>query len=62
MSNNRQDKYEKIAKKAIKAVQGVLFDSGISEVEGMIILKLIATNLNKAIELYVGTIGNDKTS
>lgn len=53
MSNDRKDKQEKIAEKAIRAMQASLFESGITEVEAMIILRIITTKLEKALNAYV---------
>lgn len=56
--NTRKDKQEKIAEKAIRALQKELLMSSLTEVEAMIILRIITTKLEKALDSYVTNIND----
>jgi hypothetical protein len=53
MANTRQDRYETAATKAIKAIRGSLFESGLNELEAMTVIRVITSQLEKALKDFI---------
>lgn len=53
MANTRKDRYETAAQKAILAMRNSLFGSGLTETEGMIVLRIVASQLEQVLKEYI---------
>lgn len=53
MPNTRKDRNEKAAEKAIQALRASLFTSGLSEMEAMLVLRIVTSNLERVLADFV---------
>lgn len=53
MANTRKDRMETYAVNAIKALQNNLATSGCTEIEAMLILRIVTTKLEKVLDSFL---------